>query len=177
MLAHVLDAVATLHPQVAPCVVIGHGAEQVKDFLDTHYPQVKTAIQAEQKGTGHAVAQAMGSIAPEDVTLILYGDVPLIRAQTLVRLTTLASDGALSLLPQHLDNPTGYGRIVRDAQEQIIRIVEEKDADPSIRLITEINTGVMAVPTVDLARWLKQLEPNNAQGEYYLTDIISMAVS
>ena len=177
MLAHVLDAVAALNPTLRPCVVIGHGGEQVSDFLNAHYPHVKTALQTEQKGTGHAVAQAMGAIAQDGITLILYGDVPLIRAQTLERLTTLANDGALSLLTQHLDNPTGYGRIVRDSQDQVVRIVEEKDADANIRRITEINTGVMAVPTADLARWLKQLEPNNAQGEYYLTDIIGMAVS
>jgi bifunctional UDP-N-acetylglucosamine pyrophosphorylase/glucosamine-1-phosphate N-acetyltransferase len=176
MLAHVLDAVKDLSDQSQPCVVIGHGGEQVEAFLSKNYPKVLTAIQKEQKGTGHAVDQAMPQIDNEGITLILYGDVPLIQTNTLRKLLKLAEDGALALLTQHMPNPTGYGRIVRDIDGAVVAIVEEKDADQSVKEIKEINTGLMAVPTASLKQWLKKLQPNNAQGEYYLTDIIGMSV-
>jgi bifunctional UDP-N-acetylglucosamine pyrophosphorylase/glucosamine-1-phosphate N-acetyltransferase len=178
MLGHVLDAVGQMNLALMPCVVIGHGGEQVLEYLDKNYPNSKTATQKEQKGTGHAVAQAISELNQSlATTLILYGDVPLIKPATLERLALLAKDGALALLTQHLDNPTGYGRIVRNTENTVISIVEEKDADQATKQICEINTGVMAVPTKSLAKWLKELKPNNAQGEYYLTDIIGMAVN
>lgn len=175
MLAHVLDAVKDLGGS-EPCVVIGHGGDQVKSFLDKNYPKTTTAVQKEQKGTGHAVDQAMPHVKNEGTTLILYGDVPLIQTNTLERLVQLAQDGALALLTQNMSNPTGYGRIVRDTEGAVVAIVEEKDADTNVKKITEINTGLMAVPTKSLQQWLKKLQPNNAQGEYYLTDIIGMSV-
>ena len=178
MLGRVLDAVAQMGGSYSPCVVIGHGGEQVASYLGQHYPKTTTALQAEQKGTGHAVAQAIPALNKKlETTLILYGDVPLIEPSTLERLALLAKDGALALLTQNLDNPTGYGRIVRNTENAVVSIVEEKDADSATKKITEINTGVMAVPTQSLAKWLEQLKPNNAQGEYYLTDIIGMAVN
>ena len=177
MLGHVLEAAQKLQGATAPCVVIGHGSEQVSEFLKQYYKNTKTATQSEQKGTGHAVAQAMPELdLSNETTLILYGDVPLIDPTTLERLVLLAKDGALALLTQDLDNPTGYGRIVRNSENEVVSIVEEKDADLVTKKISEINTGVMAVPTKSLGKWLKLLKPNNAQGEYYLTDIIGMAV-
>ena len=177
MLGHVLEAAQKLQGATAPCVVIGHGGEQVSEFLKHYYKNAKTATQSEQKGTGHAVAQAMPELdLSNETTLILYGDVPLIDSTTLERLVLLAKDGALALLTQDLDNPTGYGRIVRNSENEVVSIVEEKDADLVTKKISEINTGVMAVPTKSLGKWLKLLKPNNAQGEYYLTDIIGMAV-
>ncbi len=177
MLGHVLDAVLALGNNIQPCVVVGHGGEHVSKFLDANYSNVKTALQAEQKGTGHAVAQALPAISDSGTTLILYGDVPLIQTETLERLVSLSADGALALLTQEMTNPTGYGRIVRGDDGAVTAIVEEKDATSAIKQITEINTGLMAVPTENLSAWLKQLKPNNAQGEYYLTDIIQMAVN
>lgn len=177
MLGHVLDAALALSKDIAPCVVIGHGGEFVSQFLAANYPEVKTALQAEQKGTGHAVAQALPVMSKSGTTLILYGDVPLIQTQTLERLIALSADGALALLTQEMTNPTGYGRIVRNDEGAVTAIVEEKDASHDEKQITEINTGLMAVPTESLTTWLKKLQPNNAQGEYYLTDIIQMAVN
>jgi bifunctional UDP-N-acetylglucosamine pyrophosphorylase/glucosamine-1-phosphate N-acetyltransferase len=177
MLAHVLDAVKNLSDQSQPYVVIGHGGEQVEAFLGKNYPKVRTAIQKEQKGTGHAVDQAMPQIDNDGITLILYGDVPLIQTNTLQKLIQLAEDGAFALLTQNMANPSGYGRIVRDTDGAVIAIVEEKDADQSVKEIKEINTGLMALPTKNLKQWLKRLQPNNAQGEYYLTDIIGMSVA
>lgn len=177
MLAHVLDAVKNLSDQSQPYVVIGHGGEQVEAFLGKNYPKVRTAIQKEQKGTGHAVDQAMPQIDNDGITLILYGDVPLIQTNTLQKLIQLAEDGAFALLTQNMANPSGYGRIVRDTDGVVIAIVEEKDADQSVKEIKEINTGLMALPTKNLKQWLKRLQPNNAQGEYYLTDIIGMSVA
>jgi len=177
MLAHVLDAVAKLPQAKEPCVVIGHGGDHVRAFLEANYPQANVALQKEQKGTGHAVAQAMPIIEDTGTTLILYGDVPLIRSETLIELSKLAQDGALALLTQRMDDPTGYGRIVRNVEGEVTAIVEEKDASSDLKKIDEINTGIMAVATKDLKKWLKKLTPNNAQGEYYLTDIIAMAVA
>lgn len=177
MLAHVLDAVAKLPQAKEPCVVIGHGGDHVRAFLEANYPQARVALQKEQKGTGHAVDQAMPIIEDTGTTLILYGDVPLIRPETLIELSKLAQDGALALLTQRMDDPTGYGRIVRNVEGEVTAIVEEKDASLDLKKIDEINTGIMAVATKDLKKWLKKLTPNNAQGEYYLTDIIAMAVA
>ena len=176
MLAHVINSAQAINGNHQSIVVIGHGGQAVQDFLLGEHIEAKTVLQSEQKGTGHAVLQANDLLNEEENTLILYGDVPLIQTQTLMRLSQLASSGALALLTQTMSNPTGYGRIVRNLDGQVESIFEEKDASEQIKNITEINTGLMAVPTKNLKRWLSALKANNAQGEYYLTDIISMAV-
>ncbi len=175
MLGHVLDGVTQIAPTTQPCIVIGHGAEQVQSYLSKDFPNVQTAIQAEQKGTGHAVLQASPFLTNAGTTIVLYGDVPLIQADTLQQLKQLAEDGGLVVLTQWMDNPTGYGRIVRNVNGEVVGIVEEKDASISQKEIKEINTGMLACNTADLKRWLGLLQPNNAQGEYYLTDIIALA--
>jgi bifunctional UDP-N-acetylglucosamine pyrophosphorylase/glucosamine-1-phosphate N-acetyltransferase len=175
MLAHVLDSARALVPTQI-CVVYGHGGEQVRTALDAS--DLAWALQEPQLGTGHAVLQALPHLdaLPPAPTLVLYGDVPLIRATTLRRLIEAAGDTKLALLTAHLDNPHGYGRIVR-ADNKVTRIVEEKDADDAERAICEINTGILVAPGAALARWLPQLGNRNAQGEYYLTDIVAMAVA
>jgi len=175
MLAHVLASARRLE-QAEQHVVIGHGAEKVQqEFADQ---KVTWAVQAEQKGTGHAVAQAMPAIANDAVVLVLYGDVPLIRTETLQQLVKIASTGdTLALLTVHLDNPSGYGRIVRDEVSNILAIVEQKDASAEQLRINEVNTGILAVSAAHLHEWLPKLSSNNAQGEYYLTDVIAMAVA
>jgi len=179
MLGHVLDAVSLLADaeNIQPCVVIGHGGEAVQQYLLKDYPKTRVALQNEQKGTGHAVIQGLHQEVSEGITLVLYGDVPLIQRQTLKQLLDIASDGALALLTQHVNNPTGYGRIVRNLDGEVVQIVEEKDADAQVKKITEINTGILACPTQELNHWLAQIEPNNTQGEYYLTDIVSLAAN
>ncbi len=179
MLGHVLDAVSLLSDaeNIQPCVVIGHGGEAVQQYLLKDYPKTRVALQNEQKGTGHAVIQGLHQEVSEGITLVLYGDVPLIQRQTLKQLLDIASDGALALLTQHVNNPTGYGRIVRNLDGEVVQIVEEKDADAQVKKITEINTGILACPTQELNHWLAQIEPNNTQGEYYLTDIVSLAAN
>jgi bifunctional UDP-N-acetylglucosamine pyrophosphorylase/glucosamine-1-phosphate N-acetyltransferase len=170
-----------------PIVVVGHGSADVKEFLlntskeDPSFSKVSTVLQAEQKGTGHALLQALPKLDVLEPTLVLYGDVPLTSKKTLSKLAKLADgvrgqDSALALLTQDLSNPTGYGRIVRDADGSVKEIVEEKDATATQKIIQEINTGIMVLPTNALKKWLKALRVNNAQGEYYLTDVIAMAV-
>ncbi len=157
-------------------IVAGFGLEAVQDACVSL--NVSWAVQAQQLGTGHAVAQAVDQLLDEETALILYGDVPLIQAGTLARLVDLVDDAhPLALLTVHLPDPTGYGRIVRDASGNMQRIVEQKDATPAERNIGEVNTGIMAVKGKQLRAWLARLENNNSQGEYYLTDIIAMAVS
>ena len=156
-------------------VVYGHGGELVKETL-SHLP-VQWVQQAQQLGTGHAVQQVIGAIPDADDVLILYGDVPLITSQTLGRLVAAAAASGFGLLTAELDDPTGYGRIVRDAAGSIQCIVEHRDAQPAQRAIREINTGMMAVNAARLRSWLERLENNNAQGEFYLTDVIQMAVN
>lgn len=173
MLGHVIDTARQLQPQSIQ-VVIGHGAEAVRERLAA--PDLNFVLQAEQLGTGHAVAQALPALSAERV-LILYGDVPLIEAQTLQRLLALVSDQQLGLLTVQLADPTGYGRIVRGAEGQVEAIVEHKDASSAQRAICEGNTGILAVPGQRLAEWLGRLSNSNAQGEYYLTDVIAMAVA
>ncbi|MBS3935799.1 MAG: bifunctional UDP-N-acetylglucosamine diphosphorylase/glucosamine-1-phosphate N-acetyltransferase GlmU [Sulfuritalea sp.] len=175
MLGHVVDTARRLAPAKI-CVVHGHGGETVRAALDA--PDLLWAKQEPQLGTGHAVLQAMPQLAavPPAPTLVLYGDVPLIRAATLERLIEAVGDGKLALLTAHLDNPRGYGRIVR-VDGKVVRIVEEKDADDAERAIREINTGILVAPGAALARWLPQLGNRNAQGEYYLTDIVALAVA
>jgi len=173
MLGHVIDAARQLKPR-AIHVVIGHGAEQIRQaFPDA---DLNFVLQAEQLGTGHAVAQAAPFLQAEQV-LILYGDVPLIEAATLERLLQSLSPSQMALLTVNLADPSGYGRILRDAQQQVTAIIEHKDASPEQRAITECNTGILAVPGPRLADWLGRLSNQNAQGEYYLTDVIAMAVA
>jgi len=173
MLGHVIDTARQLQPQSIQ-VVIGHGAEAVRERLAA--PDLNFILQAEQLGTGHAVAQALPALSGERV-LILYGDVPLIAAETLQRLLALVTDQQLGLLTVQLANPMGYGRIVRGADGQVEAIVEHKDANAAQRAISEGNTGILAVPGKRLADWLGRLSNSNAQGEYYLTDVIAMAVA
>ena len=173
MLGHVIDTARQLQPHSIH-VVIGHGAEAVRELLAA--PDLNFVLQAEQLGTGHAVAQALPALSGERV-LILYGDVPLIAAETLQRLLALVSDQQLGLLTVQLADPTGYGRIVRGADGQVEAIVEHKDANAEQRAICEGNTGILAVPGKRLADWLGRLSNSNAQGEYYLTDVIAMAVA
>lgn len=172
MVQHVIDQARKL-PDAHVQVVVGHGAEKVKAALADQ--SVSFALQSEQLGTGHAVAQAIPGLTAEGVTLVLYGDVPLTAAVTMQQLVDSAQKGALGLLTVVLANPTGYGRIVRNDKNEVVAIVEQKDASPEQLAITEVNTGIMALPTALLQKWLPQLSANNAQGEYYLTDVIAMA--
>ncbi|UPQ82820.1 bifunctional UDP-N-acetylglucosamine diphosphorylase/glucosamine-1-phosphate N-acetyltransferase GlmU [Pseudomonas knackmussii] len=172
MLGHVIDTARGLKPK-AIHVVIGHGAEHVRERLAAD--DLNFVVQAEQLGTGHAVAQALPALTAERV-LILYGDVPLIEAATLERLLQKVGPQQLALLTVKLADPTGYGRIVRDGQGVVQAIVEHKDATPEQKLIAEGNTGILAVPGERLGDWLGRLSNSNAQGEYYLTDVIAMAV-
>ena len=179
LLGHVLDAARALDP-AAVHVVYGHGGEQVRAALDgalkAAAPRSSWVLQAEQKGTGHAVQQALPALRDDETALILYGDVPLVQPETLRALVALAGPKSLGLLTVELPDPTGYGRIVRDARGKVLRIVEQKDANARERRIREGNTGIMAVPVKRLRGWLGRLRNANAQGEYYLTDIIAMAV-
>jgi bifunctional UDP-N-acetylglucosamine pyrophosphorylase/glucosamine-1-phosphate N-acetyltransferase len=147
----------------------------VREALDA--PDLAWARQDPPQGTGHAVQQAMPLVEDGDTALILYGDVPLIGVPTLQRLMAAAGDRQMALLTVHMADPTGYGRILRDAAGQVTRIVEEKDATPDERRVTEVNTGILAAPVERLRHWLANLKNDNAQGEYYLTDIIAMAVA
>ncbi|MGF6459637.1 bifunctional UDP-N-acetylglucosamine diphosphorylase/glucosamine-1-phosphate N-acetyltransferase GlmU [Pseudomonas frederiksbergensis] len=173
MLGHVIHTARQLDPQRIH-VVIGHGAEAVRERLAAD--DLNFVLQDQQLGTGHAVAQAVPFIE-SDTVLILYGDVPLIEVETLQRLLKLAAPQQLGLLTVELDDPTGYGRIVRHAAGKVTAIVEQKDANDAERAITEGNTGILAVPFERLGDWMSRLSNNNAQGEYYLTDVIAMAVS
>ncbi|MGV6476755.1 bifunctional UDP-N-acetylglucosamine diphosphorylase/glucosamine-1-phosphate N-acetyltransferase GlmU [Azotobacter vinelandii] len=173
MLGHVVATARQLQPQGIH-VVIGHGAELVRERLAAD--DLNFVLQAEQLGTGHAVAQALPALSAERV-LILYGDVPLIEADTLRRLLAQVGPERLTLLTVDLVDPSGYGRIVRDAAGRVVAIVEHKDASPEQRAICEGNTGILAVPGARLADWLGRLSNDNAQGEYYLTDVIAMAVA
>ncbi|MEN3371544.1 bifunctional UDP-N-acetylglucosamine diphosphorylase/glucosamine-1-phosphate N-acetyltransferase GlmU [Dechloromonas sp. ZS-1] len=170
---HVIDTARSLNPEKL-VVVYGHGGDVVRSTLAAD--DICWAEQAQQLGTGHAVAQAVPQLGRAAQTLVLYGDVPLTSAATLKRLLA-AGEGGLAILTVDLADPTGYGRIVRDAAGQVQRIVEQKDASEAEKAIREINTGIMAVPTARLGAWLASLKNDNAQGEYYLTDIVSLAVA
>ena len=174
MLAHVYDCAMQLSPH-AVHIIYGHGGEQVKAHLSEL--NANWVEQAEQLGTGHAVAQAMPAVDDNDTVLVLYGDVPLTKAATLSSLVDAAEGKALGLLTVALEHPAGYGRIVRDAQDHVTCIVEEKDASEIQKQINEVNTGMLAVSAKLLKGWLAKLDNRNAQGEYYLTDIIAMAVA
>jgi bifunctional UDP-N-acetylglucosamine pyrophosphorylase / glucosamine-1-phosphate N-acetyltransferase len=170
---HVIDTATALEAQ-AIHTVIGHGAERVQQQL-ANLP-TNWALQEQQLGTGHAVAQAMPNVADDSVVLVLYGDVPLVKAETLKRLLTAVDAEHMALLTVELNDPTGYGRILRDASGGVTAIVEQKDATPEQLKIREGNTGILAAPAALMKKWLPQLSSNNAQGEYYLTDIIGLAV-
>ncbi len=172
MLGHVIHSARQLRPQGIH-VVIGHGAELVRERLAA--ADLNFVLQDRQLGTGHAVAQAVPALTA-DTVLILYGDVPLIEVETLQRLLARVTPDQLGLLTVNLADPTGYGRIVRDETGQVSAIIEHKDASDAQRAIKEGNTGILAVPGKRLADWLGRLSNNNAQGEYYLTDVIAMAV-
>jgi len=180
MLAHVLDAVgtATAGVPVNIVIVVGHGAKQVQEMLPSGPPanrSLRFVDQSQQLGTGHAVLQAAPLLDEAVPTLVLYGDVPLIRSTTLQRL--FAAGGDVALLTVQLAKPDGYGRIVRDWHGNVLRIVEERDADEDERKLTEVNTGILIAPTTRLKRWLKALSNDNQQREYYLTDVIAQAVA
>ena len=179
LLGHVLGAARALEP-AAVHVVYGHGGEQVRTALGAELavvaPRSSWVLQAEQKGTGHAMQQALPVLQDDEIVLVLYGDVPLVQPETLRELVALAGPKSLGLLTAELTDPTGYGRIVRDARGKVLRIVEQKDANARERRIREGNTGIMAMPVKRLRGWLSKLRNANAQGEYYLTDIIAMAV-
>ena len=174
MLGHVIDASRKIDA-MAIHVVVGHGAEKVKTTFSDN--DLQWALQEQQLGTGHAVAQALPAVQDNSIVLIAYGDVPLIEPATLSALVASTNDTHLSLLTVHLEDPTGYGRIIRDKGNQITAIVEQKDASAEQLKIKEVNTGILAVTVEKLREWLPKLSAENAQGEYYLTDIISMAVA
>jgi len=173
LVRHVIDTALQLQPEKI-YLVYGHAGKQVQEAL-AEMP-VYWVAQTPQLGTGHAVAQAMPEIPDENRVLILYGDVPLITSATLQNLCSKAALQGLGLLTVPLDDPRGYGRVVRNSQGEVERIVEEKDADAQLQLIKEVNTGILVAPAVHLRRWLSALNNQNAQGEYYLTDVIAMAV-
>ena len=173
LLSHVIDTARTLSPQKL-CVIYGHGGEQVPQLLQAK--DLQFAKQEPQLGTGHAVMQAVPHLDDDVPTLILYGDVPLTTAASLQRLLDTAGRDKLGILTVNMDDPTGYGRIVRE-DNNIVRIVEQKDASDDERAIREVNTGIIVAPTRQLKTWLTKLSNNNAQGEYYLTDIVAQAVA
>lgn len=173
LIRHVIDAADALGAARIH-LVYGHGGELLRQTLDEQGSALNWVLQAEQRGTGHAMAQAAPFFQDDEDILMLYGDVPLITSATLERLLTVKPEGGIGLLTVTLDNPTGYGRIVRE-NGRVTGIVEQKDANEAQRGIREINTGILVASGKDLKRWLNQLTPNNAQGEYYLTDIIAMA--
>ncbi|MBT8443143.1 MAG: bifunctional UDP-N-acetylglucosamine diphosphorylase/glucosamine-1-phosphate N-acetyltransferase GlmU, partial [Gammaproteobacteria bacterium] len=173
LLEHVLDAAQDLNA-AKTMVVYGHGGDRVQAYFESR--NIDWVLQAEQLGTGHAVKQALPHLDPDDIVLILCGDVPLVRAETVESLVSATAGGKLAVLTTVLPDPTGYGRIIRDVSGHVVEIVEEKDANADQRRIAEINTGLMACPGRRLATWLERLTPNNVQGEYYLTDIVACAI-
>ncbi len=174
MLAHVIDTAEKLDPKDI-YIVYGHGGERVISEVDGS--SLHWCLQEEQLGTGHAVSQALPNILPEQTVLVMYGDVPLIRTGTLKNILLALGSNDLSLLSVKVNNPQGYGRIVRDNQGNVCQIIEEKDADNSVKDIKEVNTGILAADASALQRWLAKIRSHNAQGEYYLTDCIETAVS
>ncbi|MFM2108317.1 MAG: UDP-N-acetylglucosamine diphosphorylase/glucosamine-phosphate N-acetyltransferase [Pseudomonadota bacterium] len=172
LLSHVISTAKALNPSRI-CVVYGHGGDLVPSQLAAE--DVRFVLQSPQLGTGHAVMQASDALDDAAPTLVLYGDVPLTTANTLQTLVDKAGKERLAVLTVDLEDPTGYGRIVRE-NNRIVRIVEQKDASDSERAIREVNTGILVAPTRALKSWLSKLSNNNAQQEYYLTDIIAMAV-
>ena len=178
MLGHVLNAARKLESQQIH-IVVGYGAEQIKQEFITD-KELQWALQEQQLGTGHAVMQAMPSIdttKPEKRVLVLYGDIPLTNFSTLIKLVQQANANTLCILTLVTENPKGLGRIVRDDSGEITAIVEEKDASDEQKKINEVNTGIMVIPATKLNTWLNSLGNDNAQGEYYLTDLVAMAAA
>ena len=173
LLKHVIDCARSLDT-AAVHVVYGHGGDAVKAAFGRD--SLQWALQAEQKGTGHAVMQAIAAIPDDHQVLVLYGDVPLIRAATLRSLIERAAERSLVILSVILADPTGYGRVLRDNAGNVYRIVEQKDATKKELAVHEGNTGVMVAPAAALRRWLGNLKNDNSQGEYYLTDAVTLAV-
>lgn len=174
MLQHVLDTVRQLSASTIQ-LVIGHGADAVREVVADQ--NVHCVLQEQQLGTAHAVHQALPLLEAEAMALILFGDVPLVQAETLLSLLQQADDNTMAVLTCVMANPFGLGRIVRDAGGNIRSIVEEKDATAEQRAINEINTGIMAIPVKRLQQWLPRIQSNNAQKEYYLTDIVALALA
>ncbi len=175
MVQHVIDTARSLGAEKLQ-LVYGYGADALKKGLGDQ--SLHWVLQAEQLGTGHAVAQAGPNISDDDTVLVLYGDVPLTRLETLQQLLAVKPVDGLAILTVNLPNPTGYGRIVRAGENnsgKVVGIVEQKDATPPQLAIQEVNSGIMALPGKQLKNWLSRLSNNNAQGEYYLTDVIAMA--
>ena len=174
LLEHVIHVARMLSPDRI-CVVVGHGSDKVKQLIAGN--DLIWVSQEQQLGTGHALMQALPQLSADGFTLVLYGDVPLVRVQTLQRLIGVSGEKDCALLTAIIDNPFGYGRILRDLEtNEIVAIVEQKDATAEQQKIEEINTGIMLIPNQYLHRWLPKLENQNSQHEYYLTDIIAMAV-
>ena len=173
LLKHVIDTARSLDPQ-AVHIVYGHGGERVMQALAGE--ALSWAEQAQRLGTGHAVAQAMPGIRDDQRVLVLYGDVPLIQRSTLLSLLSLAGPKQVAVLTMELPDPSGYGRVIRDARGRVRRIVEEKDASKKELKVRECNTGVMVAPAKLLRKWLRGLKNHNSQAEYYLTDVVAMAV-
>ena len=181
MLSHAIDAVTELE-SIMIHVVVGYGGELIEQYCEENIVDVPLnfVTQTEQLGTGHAVLQAVPSLTTIDdssIVLILYGDVPLIQPDTLENLLNKAKPNAIALLTAFTEDPAGLGRILRDDTGEVLAIVEEKDATDQQRMIKEFNTGIMALPAGKLSSWLEKLENDNSQGEYYLTDIVEMAVA
>ena len=175
LLQHVIDTAELIHAR-RTVVITGHGAEQVEAVL-SNQPQLQTVRQMPQLGTGHAMQQAIPVLQDDGVTLVLSGDVPLIQADTLQALLQMCDAKHLALLTLQTPTPGGYGRILRGAAQQVSAIVEDKDATDEQRRIQEIYSGIMAVPTRLLRAWLARLDNRNAQGEFYLTDVVKFAVA
>jgi bifunctional UDP-N-acetylglucosamine pyrophosphorylase/glucosamine-1-phosphate N-acetyltransferase len=173
LLQHVVDCARALGAADVH-VVYGHGGERVRAAFEGQ--PLQWALQAEQLGTGHAVMQAMPNVPDDRLVLVLYGDVPLVRAETLRGLVAKAGEKSLALLSVMLDDPTGYGRVLRDTAGNVYRIVEQKDATKKELQVRESNTGLLVAPAGALKRWLSSLRNDNAQGEYYLTDVVTLAV-
>ena len=183
MLQHVIDAAKALGDindhSIGVHIVVGHGADQVKASLAVHeqYSDCSFIEQQEQLGTAHAVLQVLPSLSSGSKTLILYGDVPLIKTETLQAMLEAVNDSSMAVLTATLDDATGYGRIVRNDEGAVLSIVEHKDASPDQLAIREINTGIMCIPQKCLEQWLPNIGNNNAQKEYYLPDVIAMSVT
>lgn len=175
LLEHVIETALAISPKIPPIIIYGHQGQELLNKL-AHHDNARWIEQKEQLGTGHALLQALPEISADARVLVLYGDVPLISKQTLQKLIDSTPATALGMLTAHLHNPHGYGRIIRNPQQQIIRIVEEKDATQEERQIKEINPGIYFLSASYLKQWLPSLTNHNGQNEYYLTDIIPLAV-
>ncbi|MDO7653670.1 MAG: bifunctional UDP-N-acetylglucosamine diphosphorylase/glucosamine-1-phosphate N-acetyltransferase GlmU [Porticoccus sp.] len=174
LLQHVIDSANNVQ-NANMIVVTGHGSEQVRSAASSEASEINYIEQTEQLGTAHAVQMAVPNLGSGGTSLILYGDVPLILPETILGMLSAVTDNSMSLLTVTLGDPTGYGRILRDESGQVTAIVEQKDASTEQLKVTEVNTGVLALKTEQLKQWLPQINNNNAQGEYYLTDLIALA--